>query len=366
MKKSRIVILVIAALLLVALLLMGGLYLYGRQQLQKVPGLSFREALEYTTHGRPDVRISVGVIENNERSWKVYGEDGRELAPELHRYEIGSIGKTFTAALIQREVEGGRLSLDRTIDTYLKLPTGRHYPTLEELLTHTSGYRGFYFESPMIGNFLGGRNDFHGITGEMVLSRLSRLNLKAESHAFNYSNFGYAVLGLVLEAVSGNSYTDLLRDFVQQDLGLTGTEISMRDSALENAWDWQAGDAYLAAGALSSNIQDMLAYAALQLDDPPLFSACHESRKSIAGSRSDYELLGIHMDEIGLAWTHDNTNGMIWHNGATGHYNSYLAFCPERGTAVVVLSNLSPRDRIPATVLGIKLMAERSADKQVE
>ena len=42
----------------------------------------------------------------------------------------------------------------------------------------------------------------------------------------------------------------------------------------------------------------------------------------------------------------------------TGHYNSYLGFSPETGTAVVVLSNLSPNDRIPATVLGVKRLLE--------
>ena len=57
-------------------------------------------------------------------------------------------------------------------------------------------------------------------------------------------------------------------------------------------------------------------------------------------------------------WIIDNENDFIWHNGGTGHYNSYLGFCPETGTAVVVLSNLSPNDRIPATVLGIKQLQE--------
>ncbi|MCR5297501.1 MAG: serine hydrolase [Clostridiales bacterium] len=62
--------------------------------------------------------------------------------------------------------------------------------------------------------------------------------------------------------------------------------------------------------------------------------------------------------EIGMAWIIDNEKGFIWHNGGTGHYNSYLGFCPETGTAAVVLSNLSPNDRIPATVLGIKKLQE--------
>ena len=64
------------------------------------------------------------------------------------------------------------------------------------------------------------------------------------------------------------------------------------------------------------------------------------------------------MDGIGMAWILDQENGVIWHNGGTGDYNSYLGFNPETGTAVVVLSNLPPSYRIPATVLGIKLLME--------
>ena len=64
------------------------------------------------------------------------------------------------------------------------------------------------------------------------------------------------------------------------------------------------------------------------------------------------------MDSIGAAWIWDDVHGIVWHNGGTGHYNSYLGFDPERKIAVVILSNLAPNDRIPATVLGIKLLLE--------
>ena len=161
----------------------------------------------------------------------------------------------------------------------------------------------------------------------------------------------------MLESVYGTGYTALVNDYVQSNLGLTSTKISEHDGDLGNLWDWEANDAYLSAGALTSNITDMLTYAQMQLDDPH-FTPCHESLKTINASTESYLMMGIHMDEIGMAWIIDNENGFIWHNGGTGHYNSYLGFCPETGTAVVVLSNLSPNDRIPATVLGIKKLQE--------
>lgn len=59
-----------------------------------------------------------------------------------------------------------------------------------------------------------------------------------------------------------------------------------------------------------------------------------------------------------MAWIMDSENGIVWHNGGTGQYNSYLGFRPETGTAVVVLSSLAPSYRIPATVLGVKRLLE--------
>lgn len=51
-------------------------------------------------------------------------------------------------------------------------------------------------------------------------------------------------------------------------------------------------------------------------------------------------------------------NGVIGHNGGTGNYNSYLGFSIDKNVAVIILSNLAPNYRIPATVLGVKLLDE--------
>ena len=102
----------------------------------------------------------------------------------------------------------------------------------------------------------------------------------------------------------------------------------------------------------------MLRYAQMQLDADAPFALCHQSLKVINASTASYQTMGIYLDEIGMGWIIDKKNGIIWHNGGTGHYNSYLGFSPETGTAVVVLSNLFPNDRIPATVLGVKRLLE--------
>ena len=319
LKKGKWVGIVAMVVLCIAFIL-AGVAAYGKYQMSKIPSLTFDEALKYTTKDNASAVITVGVIDNGYASYKVYGENGIELPPQLHTYEIGSLTKTFTAALVNKAVTEGKIHMDSPIDAYLPLPAGNEYPTVKNLLTHTSGYKVFYFEGPMIANFFAGRNDFYGVTREMVLAKVGSLGTDQKSHDFVYSNYGYAVLGLVLEAAYGMDYTTLANDFAQNELGLAHTKISDGSGDLANYWDWKDRDAYLPAGAFTSNISDMLSYAQLQLGGSPLFAGCHTALEEIHASTKEYEMMGIRMDEIGMAWILDSENDILWHNGGTGDY----------------------------------------------
>ena len=143
--RKKKIILILASVILCAALVLGGLMIYGKAQMGKIPGLTFMDALKYTTQGKPDARITVGIIKDGQTSFTVYGENGQILPEEKHVYEIGSLTKTITAALISRAITEGRIRLDDTIDMYLPLPAGKSYPTVRELLTHTSGYSALLF-----------------------------------------------------------------------------------------------------------------------------------------------------------------------------------------------------------------------------
>ena len=356
--KKKTIISAVSIILCVALAV-GGFSIYESQQMSKLPELTFNEALEYTTKNNPDAVITVGIIKDGQVSYKVYGNNGKELPAELHTYEIGSITKTFTAALINKAITEGKISLDSTIDNYLSLPDGNEYPTIKELLTHSSGYNGYYFETPMIINYLVNKNIFSGITKKMVLNKASELSMNEESYGFNYSNFGYAILGLILETIYDTDYTILLNDFTQNELRLKDTKISTEDGDLGNYWNWKETDAYLSAGAITSTISDMLSYAQMQLEGNPYFTECHKSLKTFNATPDSYKALNVRLDEIGMSWIIDSENGIIWHDGGTYDYNSYIGFNIETGTAVVVLSNLAPSYRVSASVLGVKLLMEQ-------
>ena len=356
-KKRKKIMMVIWICLAVAVLGLIAAVLYGNYRTKQLATMSYEEMLAYDTKNDPNARITVGVLQNGKASYTVYGQNGTVLPEAQHTYEIGSLTKTFTAALIARGVQEGKIDLQNRIDAYLPLPEGQNYPTVSQLLTHTSGYRSYYFEAPMTANTLGGKNTFYQVTRGMVLDRLSRIRRAERAYPFSYSNFGFAVLGLILEEVYQRDYTALINAYVQDTLGLANTRVSDGRGDLGRYWDWAQNDAYIPAGALLSNAEDMLRYAALQMDgEHAALTMCQRKLADIEPI-GFYTHIGIGMNGVGMSWMLDEANHIVWHNGGTSYYNSYLGFDPQRGIAVAVLSNLPPNQKIPATVIGPKLLA---------
>jgi CubicO group peptidase (beta-lactamase class C family) len=259
--------------------------------------------------------------------------------------------------LLCKAISEGRISLDNSIDNYLNLPKKDYYPTIRRLVTHTSGYKGHYFEKPMTSNFLNGKNDFNGISELMLVERLGKINLDDSDYSFKYSNFGMATIGAVLEQIYDEDYSTLMNDYILEDFGLANTKISDSSGDLENYWEWSESDAYMPAGALLSNITDMMQYVQIQmLEKPEYLSIAHEALAEVNASTETYKKMGIRIDAVGAGWMIDNENNIIWHNGATGNYNSYMGFDKKNQIAVVILSNLSPSYRIPATVMGVEIL----------
>ncbi len=344
----------------------GGYVLYGMNKLEKLSRMSFEDMLEFTTKDKKNAVISVGILKDGEITYKIYGENGKLIDSLDYIYEIGSITKTFTASLLCKAMSEDKIKLENTIDEFMNLPENAHYPTIKELATHTSGYKGYYFEKPMIANYFFRDNDFFGITDSIILRRLGKINLDKREYEFNYSNFGFATLGIVLESVYKNDFHNIMNKYVSEDLGMYDTRLSeISDNAKSNFgyyfddeyWEWSKGDAYLSAGGLLSTIGDMTKYLQIQMDESiNYFDMAHEILIDADATTSTYEKMGIRIDSVGMGWMIDTKENIIWHNGATGNFNSYIGFDKQRGVGVVVLSNLPPRFRIPATVMGVKLL----------
>lgn len=361
MKKSkRRLRKTICFILLAGLISIGIFAAVTAAQLAKLPGMSFEDTLAYTTRDNDKSIITVGIISGGEASYQVYGANAAPLPKQEHVYEIGSLTKTFTTALLCKAIDEGKADLGAPINTYLDLPQKDYYPTLKRLVTHTSGYQPHYMEGKMVSNFFSNqKNDFYGIDQAALINRIDKINLKDQDEPFQYSNFGFAVLGRVLSEIYQTDYATLMNDFVKQDLALNNTHISNAQGDLSGYWHWTQQDAYLPAGALTSTIGDMLRYIQLHMGAQlPYLAQSHQVLAQIDNAPSQYQQMGIHMDDVSMGWMMDRTGGFIWHNGGTSSFNSYASFDQDRQLGVVILSNLSPSYRIPATVMGAKLMAQ--------
>ncbi|MDO5022746.1 MAG: serine hydrolase domain-containing protein [Eubacteriales bacterium] len=321
-----------------------------------IPDMSFQDMLCYTLKDNEDGVITVGIIKQGKSEKHAYGTDGVEIADTSKLYEIGSISKTVTAAMVYDAVKNNIIEINKSIDNYIPLKKDRYYPTVAELISHTSGYKPYYFEWSMLGTKLSNKNDFLGINSEKLINRLNSINLKKESHGFRYSNFGYAVLGEILKNINGKPYYMQLKDKLSE-LNMQNSFLISDQKGIENRWEFKPDDVYLSAGGIVSNIEDMLNYAEFQLLD----SSCSlhaQLAKTPEANEEKNAWMGMRFDAVAYGWMMDMENNFYWHNGATGHYNSYMAFSPERDTAVIILSNLKNNYRIPATIMGPKLMKE--------
>lgn len=355
-----IIIIVVVAFLLLAGIGFAFYMMDMNKRIKNLKTMTSQEMIEFNLSERENDKIVIGIIQDGKVSYEFYGKDGKKEEENLREFEIGSLTKTFTTSLLAKAVSEGKIELDATIDKYLELPKQEHYPTILELATHTSGYKGYYMEKQMVTNFFHReKNDFYGITRETLCKRIGKVKLKDKEYGFKYSNFGLSVLGEILCKVYEKDYRELMTDYVKNELGMENTRVSDGTGKVEGLWHWQEEDAYLPAGSILSNIEDMTAYLQLQMEESLSYlSLAHEKQKELDANQWPMDEMGIRIDAAGLGWLIDEERGLLWHNGGTSNYNSYMAFDEEGKLGIVILSNQSPNYRISETVVGIRRMEE--------
>ncbi|HXF71269.1 MAG TPA: serine hydrolase domain-containing protein [Actinomycetota bacterium] len=137
---------------------------------------------------------------------------GEPLTPET-RFQIGSISKSFAAVLAMQEAEAGRLDLGAPVRRYLpwfEVPSRFREPEVHHLLSHSSGLaQGTEFAA-----------DAHAA---LLLLRETEAGFPP-GERFLYSNDGYKAVGLILEAVTGGPFPELLRERILEPLGMGRSE----------------------------------------------------------------------------------------------------------------------------------------------
>lgn len=146
-------------------------------------------------------------------------------------FNLGSIDKQFTAVAVLRLAQEGRLSLEDTVGRHLKgfAPEVADKVTIRQLLQHRSGLGDYLGDSKFNENI----NTFRTVNDYLALARAARPGFEP-GKGERYSNLGYVVLGGIIEAVTGRSYYDVVREFVFVPAGMNSTGSFESGSGVKN------------------------------------------------------------------------------------------------------------------------------------
>jgi CubicO group peptidase (beta-lactamase class C family) len=283
-------------------------------------------------------------------STSAYGDPGPDALPldGDSVFEIGSITKVFTATLLVEMADRGEVKFEDPVEVYL--PAGTRVPqrngrkiTLFDLATQSSGL------PRMPGNFRPGdpANPYADYTPAQLYEFLAGHTLRRDiGSEYEYTNVGVALLGHALARRAGTSYEAILRERVLAPLHMDHTAVTLtpwmtrhlakgHNAAGNMVANWDL-PTFAGAGGLRSSMTDMLLFARANLDESGgrlqrLMQQTHGVRRS--AGRPDMD--------IGLAWhiRHVDGHDVVWHNGGTGGYRTWIGFDKARRTAAVVLTN---------------------------
>jgi serine-type D-Ala-D-Ala carboxypeptidase/endopeptidase len=297
------------------------------------------------------VGIVVGVVDRSGRRIITYGVldkgDTRPLNGDTI-FEIGSVSKVFTSLLLSDMVQDGEVALTDPVQKYLPATVtmpkrGDLDITLQDLATHTSGL-------PRLPSNLTPKdpsNPYADYTVDQLYNFLSNYKLTRDiGSQYEYSNLGGGLLGHVLARRAGMSYEALLTSRICNPLGMNSTEITVppdmkarfaigHDAQMKAVPYWDI-PTLAGAGGIRSSANDLLTFLAANLgyQKSPL-------APDMAAMLTVRRPTGNPGLEIALGWHVFTLNGgeIVWHNGGTGGFRSFIGYSPKSRTGVVVLSN---------------------------
>jgi CubicO group peptidase (beta-lactamase class C family) len=263
------------------------------------------------------------------------------------RFRIASITKQFTAMAILQLQDQGKLHVHDHLSAYLSpCPAAWRPITLHQLLTHTSGIPD-YTNLPSYTSIM-----TRTLTREQLLAlfRDKPLDFRPGTR-WRYSNSGYAMLGIIVERVSGLSYAAFLQRHIFTPLRLANTSYDVNHPALPGHATgyatWERPAAYIdmsvpfANGCLYSTTEDLYRWdQALTSGHPALVS-----RQALRQMFTPYVPLNPadpHAVAYGYGWFigYEGAHREIEHTGDINGFISANQFYPDDHLTVIYLSNL--------------------------
>lgn len=302
------------------------------------------------THGSVSIAVSI----NGQLIWTgaigYLKKDGEQPADTTTIYRIASITKTFTAVLLLQLTEQGKVKLDDAVEQYvpevrnIKGYSSRNVITLRQLASHTSGLQ----REPALPGVSTGP-----VTGweSKILQSMPTIAFDhAPGTKYQYSNFGFALLGLALERAVGISYMNQIKKNILLPLQMshTGFELQKNDqkhlaegivSDDKRSRDTIPREGYgyhVPDGSLYSTPADLTRFFALLLGKTSLLTQeSLNQMKLVPTFGTNYGL--------GLIVAGSKDQELIGHNGELPGYSSRFTIETNSGYAVVILRNYNNR-----------------------
>lgn len=291
-----------------------------------VPGAS----LLVVCDGAPVVRRAYGYADL----------ESRIAATAATNYRLASVTKQFTAAAGLLLAQDQRLTLDDPVRKWLpSLPDATEPVTIRHLLTHSSGVVAYEDLIPE-----GTTTQVHDADVLLLLERENRTYFRPGT-SYRYSNSGYALLALIVERASGQSFASFLRDRIFAPLGMHQTVahqegisiVSSRAfgySRSNGGWtrdDQSLTSAVLGDGGIYSSVDDLTRWDASLYNDRLLGD---EVRQAAFSPLTPTDDPNVH---YGFGWR--ITGDRHWHSGETRGFRNVIVRWPQRRLTVAILTN---------------------------
>ena len=292
-------------------------------------------------------RVAAVVLDRDQQRFAGFGAD------ETTEFEIGSVTKTFTGALLMDAVAQGEVSLDTTVaEIFGERAAGAEVAdvTLAELASQSSGLPRLPLTTllaslPMI---VLRKDSYLGNSGDDVIDAALSASL-SDRGEYGYSNLGIAFLGQLLAIRAGSTWQELLTSRLLDPLGMTSTRAPfhledvgadaprgrIRSGLSAGAWTMHG---YGPAGGIRTTGHDMALYLASMQDGSNPGAAGLDPLVDRGEGRS-----------VGIVWgirRTDSGETLIQHNGMSGGFAAFCGFNQDTGRGVVLMtaSALAPDD----------------------
>lgn len=315
--------------------------------------------------------VSVALVDKAGVVWsKSFGQVSMESDIQLSSrtpLPIASVTKVFTAIAIQQLAERGEIDLDATLSFYIPELEISHFsekqPSVRDLLSHYSGipsnqWAGYRYSSDEVPTLSDWSFSLENLPDQVSPLRL----VSTPGEAMIYSNLGYSLLGLIVQRVSGMTYTDYVQTNILQKTGMEDSEFLL-DSNMQKL----LRDQYkvmeridhpvvrdLPAGGLMASAKDLSVFLTALLNQTEgmlspsawqdMYSVQHENANTHGDTRMG---LGVFLSPPGvpLGSVSSRLPLSVSHSGDMGQYHSEMIVLPEEGLGVLVLA-VSDKNRL--------------------